>query len=291
MNVGVIGLGNIGGPIATNLVADGHDVAVFDAAPARVAAITGARAATSAADVGAHAEITLLSLPTPSVVSRVAAEWATAAAPGSVLIDLSTNSPEVVRELGGRLAESGHHFVEAPLTGGAPGAANRLLVFMVGGADEPVARARTVLDPLGRATFHLGGLGLGNTMKLVNSLVAFTATWVSLEGLSLAAKAGIPVPLATDVIRTGGAGNFFFDRMVEGIDNRDRPTQFALELAAKDAGLIVEMGRALGVPTQAGSAVLQVLVGAIARGLGGRDWSELVAVAEAQGDVTLRWNA
>ena len=79
--------------------------------------------------------------------------------------------------------------------------------------------------------------------------------------------------------------------MVESIDTRNAPTQFALGLAAKDAGLIVETGRALGVPTPAGAAVLQVLVGAIAGGLGDHDWGDLVAVAERQGDVELRWVA
>jgi 3-hydroxyisobutyrate dehydrogenase-like beta-hydroxyacid dehydrogenase len=290
-HVGVIGLGNIGGHVAANLVADGHAVTVFDVDAARARSIGGATAATSAAEVGAAAEVTLLSLPTPATVRRVADEWASAAAPGAVLVDLSTNSPEVVKELGARLAATGHHLVEAPLTGGAPGAAHRMLVFMVGGDDDAVARVTPVLEPLGRATFHLGPLGLGNTMKLVNSLIAFTTTWASLEGLSLAAKAGIPVQRAVEVVRTGGAGNFYLDRMVEHIDERGRPPMFALELAAKDAGLIVETGRALGVPTPAGGAVLQVLAGAVAAGLGGCDWSELVAEAERQGDVVLRWDA
>ena len=153
-----------------------------------------------------------------------------------------------MRELGERLAASGHHLVEAPLTGGAIGAEKRMLVFMVGGDDEPVARVLPVLEPLGRATFHVGALGLGNTMKLLNSLIAFTTTWVSLEGLALATKAGIEVPNAVEILRTAGASNFFIDRQVETIDGRGRPTQFALELAAKDAGLIVESGSALDVP-------------------------------------------
>ena len=118
-----------------------------------------------------------------------------------------------------------------------------MLVFMIGGDDEAVARVRTVLEPLGRATFHVGALGLGNTMKLLNSLIAFTTTWVSLEGLSLATKAGIAVPDAVEILRTAGASNFYIDRQVETIDGRNRPTQFALELAAKDAGLIVETGQ------------------------------------------------
>ena len=224
------------------------------------------------------------------VVRQVADEWATTAAPGSVLVDLSTNSPEVVRELGTRLTATGHHLVEAPLTGGAIGAERRMLSFMVGGADDAVARVQPVLEPLGRAFVHLGPLGLGNTMKLVNSLIAFTTTWASLEGLSLAAKSGVPVQQAVEVLRTNGVANFYLDRMVESIDTRNAPTQFALGLAAKDAGLIVETGRALGVPTPAGAAVLQVLVGAIAGGLGDHDWGDLVAAAERQGDVELHWS-
>jgi 3-hydroxyisobutyrate dehydrogenase-like beta-hydroxyacid dehydrogenase len=291
MRVGMIGLGNIGGHIATNLVADGHEVTVYDVEAARVAAVEGAQAADSVAAVGNAGEITMLSLPSPEVVRRVADEWALAAPAGSILVDLSTNNPTVVRELGARLERSGHHLVEAPLTGGSPGAEHRLLMFMVGGDDDAVARVRPVLEPLGRATFHLGPLGLGNTMKLVNSLLAYAATWASLEGLSLCAKAGIPVQRAVEVLRTGGTTNFFLDRMVEGIDQRDRPTSFALELAAKDMGLIVDTGRSLAVPTPAGSALLQVLVGAVAAGLGDHDWSDLVTAAERQGDVRLRWNA
>ncbi len=291
MATGVIGLGNIGGAIAANLVADGNDVIAYDVDSAAVQAITGATAAPDVASVAAQADVTLLSLPTPDVVSDVAAAWAGAAAPGSVLVDLSTNSPAVVRELGERLTASGHHLVEAPLTGGAIGAEKRMLVFMVGGEDEPVARVIPVLEPLGRATFHVGPLGHGNTMKLLNSLIAFTTTWVSLEGLALATKAGIELPKAVEILRTAGASNFFIDRQVETIDGRNRPTQFALELAAKDAGLIVDTGNAVGAPTPVGAAIKGVLDAVVAEGLGGADWSELVTFAERQADVALRWEA
>lgn len=290
MSIGVIGLGNIGGHVAANLVSDGHEVLVHDVDPARAAAIAGATATGTVEELAAAADVTILSLPTPAVVRRVTAAWSAAAPEDRVLVDLSTNNPEIVRDLGAQLAATGHHLVEAPLTGGSIGAQSRMLMFMVGGADDAVARVRPVLEPLGRAWFHLGPLGAGNTMKLVNSLVAYTATWVSLEGLSLAAKSGIGVQQAVEVLRTGGAGNFYLDRMVEQIDQRGRPTMFALELAAKDAGLIVDTGRALGVPTPAGSAVLQVLVGAVAAGLGDADWSDLVLAAERQGAVELRWD-
>jgi 3-hydroxyisobutyrate dehydrogenase-like beta-hydroxyacid dehydrogenase len=279
--VGVIGLGNIGGAVAANLVADGDDVVVADIDPARAAAIAGARPGDVAA-VARASEITITSLPTPEVVAEVASAWAAAAPTDAILLDLSTSSPAGNRALAAKLADTGHHFVEAPLTGGAVGAQKRSLVFMVGGDDEPVARCLPLLDRLGRATFHLGPVGAGTTMKLVNSLLAFTCTWVSLEGLSLAAAAGLDLRTAVEVVRTGGASNFFIDRAVDGIDVRDRVPQFSLALAAKDARLIEEVAAASGVPAPVAAAVGSVLADALERGLGDRDWSDLVVAAEAR---------
>lgn len=280
-SVGVVGVGNIGGAIAANLVADGHDVVVADADASRAAAISGARAG-SVADVAAASEITITSLPTPEAVDAVARAWSAAAPPEAVLLDLSTSSPAGNRALAAALAAGGHHFVEAPLTGGAIGARNRALVFMVGGDDEPVGRCLPLLEQLGRATFHLGPVGAGTTMKLVNSLLAFTCTWVSLEGLSLAAAAGLDLRTTVEVVRTGGASNFFIDRGVEGIDQRGRPAQFSLALAAKDARLIAEVADAAGIPVPVACAIGDVLADALSRGLGDRDWSDLVVAAEAR---------
>ena len=291
MRIGVIGLGNIGGAVATNLVEDGHEVVVFDLDPERAAAVEGASAVGSIAELAAATDVAILSLPTPAVVRATAAEWAGAAGAGAVLVDLSTNGPDDVRHLGEQLAASGHRLVEAPLTGGAIGAQRRGLVFMVGGDDDAVATVRPVLESLGRAVFHLGPLGLGNTMKLMNSLIAFATTWVSLESLAIGAKAGIPVADAVEVLRTAGATNFYIDRMVETIDERGRPTQFALELAAKDAALIVAAGHQLGAATPVGIAVQGVLDRAVAAGLGGADWSELVAAAELLSGTELRYGS
>jgi 3-hydroxyisobutyrate dehydrogenase-like beta-hydroxyacid dehydrogenase len=204
------------------------------------------------------------------------------------LVDLSTNAPALMRSIGGQLAAAGRHLVEAPLTGGAPGAKARLLVFMVGGDAAAVARVRPLLDRLGRATFHVGALGLGNVAKLINSLMAFSATWISLEGLAVAAKAGIDIRTMIDVIRTGGAGNIFTDRMVEGIYERGRPTQFSLALAAKDAGLLLEVAREHGVPTPAAAQVAQAFVAAVGAGLGERDFTDIVQLIERMADVELR---
>src|SRR4030095_16231860 len=142
-----------------------------------------------------------------------------------------------------------------PATGGAPGAQARRLVFMAGGDAAVFERVKPLLEKLGRATFHVGALGLGNTAKLVNSLLAFTCTWVSLETLAVAAKTGLDLRTMVDVIRTGGATNFYIDRMVELLNERGRPTQFALGLAAKDAGLFLDVARECGVPTPTAAQV------------------------------------
>ena len=285
--VGVVGLGNIGGGLATNLVADGHEVTVTDLDAARAEAIDGAKAVPSVAEVAAASEITLTSLPNPTVVQAVADEWASAAAPGSVLLELSTTLPDSNRAIAEQLAASGHHFVEAPLTGGAIGAKNRGLVFMVGGDDEPVSRCLPILEQLGRATFHVGPVGTGTTMKLANSLLAMACTWASFESLSLAAKAGIDLRTAVEVIRTAGVTNFYIDRGVEGINVRGKPAEFTLELAAKDAGLINEIAAATGVPVEIAKAARSLLDDAVARGLGDHDWTDLVLAAEARADVEL----
>jgi 3-hydroxyisobutyrate dehydrogenase-like beta-hydroxyacid dehydrogenase len=243
--------------------------------------------ATSAAEVARQSDITFLSLPTPDVMEKVAAEWLGAARPGALLVDLSTNAPAMIRRVGARLAAAGRHLLEAPLTGGAPGAQARMLVFMVGGERDAYERCRPVLERLGRATFYLGPLGLGNTAKLVNSLMAFAATWVSLEGLALASKSGIDLRTMVDVVRTAGAGNIYIDRMVEGINERGRPTQFALGLAAKDAGLLLDVGREMAVPMPVAAEVAQALVAAVGAGLGERDFTDLVELVERQAGVKL----
>lgn len=288
--LGVIGLGNIGGAVAANLIADGHAVVVYDTDEARADALAaaGARKAVDAEGVARTSELTFTSLPAPRAFETVAGDWLTAAEPGSVLVDLSTNAPALVRGVGARLEAAGHHLVEAPLTGGAPGARTRTLVFMVGGHADAVAKARPLLERLGRATFHVGPLGLGNVAKLVNSLMAFSATWVSLEGLAVAAKAGIDLRTMVDVIRAGGAGNVFTDRMVEGINERGRPAQFSLALAAKDAGLLLDVAREHGVPTPAAAQIAQAFVAAVGAGLGERDFTDLVELIERMADVELR---
>jgi 3-hydroxyisobutyrate dehydrogenase-like beta-hydroxyacid dehydrogenase len=290
MRVGFIGLGNIGGAIARNLVADGISLSVSDTDRARCAALVdlGAAAAGSPEAVARTSEVTFLSLPTPDAVDQVAAGWLRGAAPGAILVDLSTNSPDRVRSLEARVRAAGCHLLDAPLSGGALGAQARMLMFMVGGEREVYEKVRSILDRIGRASFHLGPTGAGSTAKLVNSLVAFATTVASLEAFALATKAGIDLRAMVEVVRTGGAGNFFTDRAVEGIERRGGPAQFALELAAKDARLICELARAHGLELPLAGQVSATIESAVRAGMAGRDWTELPEWLERAGGFRYR---
>ena len=289
--LGFIGLGNIGGALCANLVADGHELSVCDVDAGRVEALAdlGARPADSPSAVAAASDCTFLSLPSPPVMEAVTRRWLTGAAGGKkLLVDLSTNAPATVRRMGAVVAEAGSELVEAPLTGGAVGARTRKLVFIVGGDDDAVARVRPLLDSLGRATVHMGPLGSGNVGKLVNSLVAFATQWVSLEGMALAAKEGLDLRTLVEMIRTSGAATPYLERRVEQITERGRPAEFALGLAAKDAGLMVDAGLDVGAPMPVAAALHQVLTFAVAQGLGDRDIGDLVEVAERAAGTELR---
>jgi 3-hydroxyisobutyrate dehydrogenase-like beta-hydroxyacid dehydrogenase len=290
LRLGFVGLGNIGGGVCANLVADGHEMTVYDVDRARVDALVdaGARGAESPGAVAEAADWTLLSLPSPEIMEHVAAQWLSGAATGKILIDLTTNAPSTVRAVGARLSESGTKLVEAPVTGGAPGARARKLVFIVGGEPEDVALVSPLLATVGRAVFHLGPLGAGNVGKLVNSLQAFTTMVVSLEGLALAAKSGLDLRAVVDMVRTSGGASSYLERRIDDVGERGRPAEFSLELAAKDAGLMLEAGRQVGVPMPVASAVHQVLAFAKAQGLAGRDISDLVEVIERAAAVDIR---
>jgi 3-hydroxyisobutyrate dehydrogenase-like beta-hydroxyacid dehydrogenase len=288
LRLGFIGLGNIGGGVAANLLADGHHMTVHDTDPARAAALDGADAVEGPAAVAASADITFLSLPSPAAMDTVSRAWAEGARPGTVLVDLTTNSPATVRAVGARLAAGGHRFLECPVTGGAVGARNRSLVFIMGGDDAVVAQVEPLLKTIGRATYHLGPLGCGSVGKLCNSLMAFTTQVVSYEGLALGERYGIDLRTLVEMLRLSGGAHSYLERRVEEINERGRHADFSIDLATKDAGLMLEAGRDVSVPMPVASAVHQVFVLAKAQGLGDHDISDLVEVVERAIGVELR---
>ena len=281
--VGVVGLGNIGGAIAANLAADGHEVPGHRPRSGQSGVHRGRHRGRLRGRGGGgqrgHVHLVAHARGGRRGRHRVGRRRPP---PDRSSWTSRPRCPPPTRPSPSGWPTSGHHFVEAPLTGGAIGAQGRNLVFMVGGDEEPVDRVAPLLDQLGRATFRMGPVGTGTTMKLVNSLLAFACTWASLEALSMAVSAGVDVRTAVEVVRTGGASNFFIDRAVEGINVRNKPVQFALGLAAKDAGLIQEVATGAGVSASIAAAMVEVLSDVVARGLGDHDWGDLVLAAEAR---------
>jgi 3-hydroxyisobutyrate dehydrogenase-like beta-hydroxyacid dehydrogenase len=251
MQIGLVGTGVMGAPMASNLLAAKfsltvHDIRKETAVPLLDAGATWADTTTALCE---GADVVLMSLPTPDVVERVAREAIAAMTPGSVLVDHSTSPPALMREIAATAAERGIEFLDAPVSGGQAGARRGTLSVMVGGNAEVLARCRPLFEAIGENIYHVGDVGAGDVAKLVNNMLCFIHMWAAVEGIVLGTKAGVDPNVLRDVISTstgasaiwrGGTGAVLRDRL--------QPT-FDMKLIAKDMGLALDMARTLGVPT------------------------------------------
>src|SRR5690348_8901011 len=188
MNVGFIGLGTMGAPMARNILDKGHRLIVADVVPAAVAALVagGATAAATPKEVAAASEIVITMLPDAPDVEHVALGPDGIVAgirPGAIYIDMSTIDPETTRRVGEAIAAKGASMIDSPVGKTADHAVAGTLTLMVGGDAGVIARCRPVLDCMGADFFHCGGLGAGQTMKLINNLLATAVSEASIEAL------------------------------------------------------------------------------------------------------------
>jgi 3-hydroxyisobutyrate dehydrogenase len=202
--IGFIGLGNMGLPMAVNLVKAGHEVAGFDVVPAAVEAarkanVTVASSAAQAAS-GAHAIITML--PDGKLVLSVYDEILKAAAPGTLLIDSSTIDVASARTAHEAAAQAGMASVDAPVSGGVGGATAATLTFMVGGTDEAFSHAKSILDAMGKKIVHCGAAGSGQAAKICNNMILGISMIAVGEGFVLAEKLGLSAQALFDVAST-----------------------------------------------------------------------------------------
>ena len=196
MKLGFVGIGNLGYPLCSRLIEHGHEVAAFDLDDAALARIVarGAEGATSSANAAAGAEIVLTCLPSPAATSDAIAGpdgVLAGATPGAILVDLSTNDPEVVRALAERAEAAGLRMIDSPVAGGLPKAFDGTLTLMVGGAEQDVERAQPVLGCLGSHIFHLGPVGSGSVVKIANNVLAFCNLAAASEAFLAVARLGI----------------------------------------------------------------------------------------------------
>ncbi len=284
----------MGGPMAQNLLKKGHQVVAFDVhdAAVRTLADAGAKAAETPEAVAAQTEIVITMLPDAPDVERVAlgrdgiVEGIRA---GSVYVDMSTIDPATTRKVGAAMAAKGVAMIDSPVGKTADHAVAGTLTLMVGGPAETIARVRPVLDCMGTDFFHCGELGAGQTMKLLNNLLAAAVGEASIEALVAGTKAGLSLETMMSVLRTTMAWN---NQLAISMPKRslagDFKPGFMMKLAHKDCRLALKMVDELGVAAPVGHAVLDSLAEGMARGLQDHDVGALLKLREEPVGVTVR---
>jgi len=257
MNIGFIGLGVMGAPMATHLARAGHRLTVLDmnTAVARdLAASLGgeALAVTTPREVAERSDVIITMLPNGQVVQEVALGddgLIHGLRPGAVLLDTSSCEPWLTEQTAKALGDRGTTMVDAPVSGAAWGAQEAKLVFMVGGSDADVARIRPLLDVMGRAVFHLGGLGCGHAMKCINNCITAITLANTAEGLVAGKRYGLDPKVMVDVLNESTGGSWITQtHFNQRVFNRSFDDPFKLELMLKDMGIAVELARDTGTP-------------------------------------------
>ena len=281
--IGFVGLGNMGAPMARNLVKAGHEVAVFDLAPAAMAAVPGARLAASAADAARGAEVVLTMLPAGAHVRDAwlgAGSMAAACAEDALLIDCSTIDVESARAV----AVGAHRaFLDAPVSGGVMGAEGATLTFMVGGPAEAFARAQPILAQMGRNVIHCGDAGAGQAAKLCNNMMLAAIMGVTAEAFLLAEKLGLSHQALFDVASRSSGQSWALTSycpvpgpVPASPANREYAAGFATALMLKDVGLAQQAAAAAGLATPVATAALELYRRFAAEGGAGKDFSGII---------------
>jgi 3-hydroxyisobutyrate dehydrogenase-like beta-hydroxyacid dehydrogenase len=258
VDIGFIGLGHMGFPIARRLVRGSHNVIAFDTRAQVVDALVGAQAASSARDVADNAETVMASLPSPHASRDVA----TAVAEGSRVkrfVDFSTVGRQTAIEVHALLASRGIVAIDSPVSGGVSGAEAGTLAVMVSAPRDDFELLTPLYETIGRP-FYLGDKpGSAQTMKLVNNLLAATGLIATCEAVAMGVKAGLDAEVMIDVLNAGSGGtNASRDKFPRSILPRTFDYGFATGLMVKDVRLYVEEAKALGVSMEVAEAVARL---------------------------------
>ena len=295
MRIGFIGIGSMGTPMSINLLRAGYELTVYDIREEAMRAPVqlGAKAAGSPKEVAQASDIVLTSLPTPEALEEAvlgADGVLEGARKGSILIDTSTVSPSTIKKVSAEARDRGMDVLEAPVSGGVIGAEAGTLTVIVGG-DKPVfERCYEVLKVIGENIYHVGDVGSGNTVKLVNNLISISNVAVMSEGMVLGVKAGVSPKTLHDVIKvSSGRSNAIEVKLPRTIAKGEFEAGFALDLACKDLGLALDLGREIGVPLLVTGVARQVYELARARGMGRLDQTAVIKLLEEAAQVEVRY--
>jgi 3-hydroxyisobutyrate dehydrogenase len=280
MKIGFIGLGNMGAPMAANLVKAGHQVTGFDVAGVRVEGVIQAAGAADAAR-GQDAVITML--PNGAILTSVYAEIVPVGEKGAVFIDCSTVDVDSARAAHETATKAGLLSVDAPVSGGVGGAAAGTLTFMAGGSEEAFAKAKPLFDIMGQKAVHCGGPGAGQAAKICNNMLLGISMIGTCEAFALADKLGLDRQALFDVVSTSSGACWSVNTYcpAPGVgpkspaDNDYKPG-FAAELMLKDLKLSQQAASSAGAPTPMGARATEIYE-EFASGYGkGKDFSAVL---------------
>ena len=266
---------------AANLARAGHELTVWNRTQEKAEAWArehGAAVAGSPAEAAARAEIVFTMLVDGPQVAAVLE--GIEPADGLLCVDMSTIGARAAREIGGRLGERGIAFMDAPVTGSAPKAADGTLTIMAGGRPEDYARAEPLLREMGELVLHVGPLGHGQAIKLINNAVAAANASTVAQALIAGAGAGVDLDALTAIMAAGSGASTMLTLKAGPMRAHDYTTLFKLEHMLKDIRLCLEEAEGNGVPFPAAAAVRDVLSAGMGRGLGDADFAGLVEVLE-----------
>ncbi|MET8541992.1 2-hydroxy-3-oxopropionate reductase [Kitasatospora sp. NPDC004799] len=283
--IAFIGLGIMGGPMAANLVRAGHHVTGFTLTRPPIDALVaaGGHGAAGIAEAVRDAEVVITMLPAdPQVEQVVLGEGGVLenAAPGTLVIDMSSIAPQTSVRIAAAARERGIRTLDAPVSGGEAGAVEAVLSIMVGGAAEDFAEARPLFDALGTTVVHVGPSGAGQTVKAANQLIVAANIQVLAEAVVFLENAGVDLAAALDVLGGGLAGSTVLDRKRANMLNRAFAPGFRIDLHHKDMGIVTDAARAVGAALPVGAVVARLVASARANGDGSLDHSVLLRGVE-----------
>jgi 3-hydroxyisobutyrate dehydrogenase len=291
-SIGFIGLGIMGRGMARNLLEGGFDVRVWNRTASRMDPLVeaGAAAATGPDDVAAHSDIVITCVSdTPDVEEVVLGDGGVreGARPDTLVVDMSTISPHVTRRIAERLAEEDVHMLDAPISGGSEGAAEGTLSIMVGGDPAHVERAMPAFEAMGTTITHVGPIGAGQTVKLVNQILVVVNMWAVGEAMLFAEAADLDLEKTLSAVTGGAAGSWMLSNRGPQVADRDWRPGFTIDLQQKDLRLALEAADEMEVPLLGTAQVYQMYRTLQRADLGGEGNHALVKALERMAGIEI----
>src|SRR5262249_12384282 len=282
---GFIGLGNMGNPMAGNVLKNGFPLTVYDKNPRTMENLlrSGAKGAASARQVAEAAEVVLTSLPGSPEVEALYLEpggLVDVAKPGSVLVDLSSVLPSTPRKIEPRAKARGVQFLEAPVSGGGTGAQAATLAVMTGGDAAGLERVRPILQAIGANIYHVGAVGNGQTVKAINNMMASVNSLAMMEGMVLGVKAGLDLKTLYEIVKASSGNSNALAKAPRNLIPRNFEPGFKVELMNKDLETFNAIAKELHVPVSFSNLAQRYQQAALAAGLGEQDTSVIYTIIE-----------